>query len=91
MLMENIQAFIGAAKNYGVPDEEMFLTPDLFEGRNLPQVRLDLMFVLRIILSASLLLSFFKLCIKISSFWKLGGPLFVLIGMCNAETLRIHR
>ena len=44
MLMENIQAFIGAAKNYGVPDEEMFLTPDLFEGRNLPQVRLDLMF-----------------------------------------------
>ena len=49
MLMENIQAFIGAAKNYGVPDEEMFLTPDLFEGRNLPQVRLDLMFVPRII------------------------------------------
>ena len=91
MLMENIQAFIGAAKNYGVPDEEMFLTPDLFEGRNLPQVRLDLMFVPRIILSASLLLSFCKLCIKISSFWKLGGPLFVLIGMCNAETLRIHR
>ena len=44
MLMENIQAFIGAAKNYGVPDEEMFLTPDLFEGRNLPQVRSDLMF-----------------------------------------------
>ena len=41
MLMENIQAFIGAAKNYGVPDEEMFLTPDLFEGRNLPQVRFD--------------------------------------------------
>ena len=68
MLMENIQAFIGAAKNYGVPDEEMFLTPDLFEGRNLPQVRLDLMFVPRIILSASLLLSFCKLCIKISSF-----------------------
>lgn len=42
MLMENIQAFIGAAKNYGVPDEEMFLTPDLFEGRNLPQVALCL-------------------------------------------------
>ena len=38
MLMENVQAFINAAKSYGVPDEEMFLTPDLFEGRNLSQV-----------------------------------------------------
>ena len=38
--MENVQSFIQAAKNYGVPDEEMFLTPDLFEGRNLSQVTL---------------------------------------------------
>ena len=38
LLMENVQAFINAAKSYGVPDEEMFLTPDLFEGRNLSQV-----------------------------------------------------
>ena len=38
MLMENVQSFIQAAKKYGVPDEEMFLTPDLFEGRNLSQV-----------------------------------------------------
>ena len=38
MLMENVQSFITAAKKYGVPDEEMFLTPDLFEGRNLSQV-----------------------------------------------------
>ena len=36
--MENVQSFIQAAKKYGVPDEEMFLTPDLFEGRNLSQV-----------------------------------------------------
>ena len=36
--MENVQTFINAAKSYGVPDEEMFLTPDLFEGRNLSQV-----------------------------------------------------
>merc|ERR1712079_949751 len=42
MLMENVQSFITAAKEYGVPDEEMFLTPDLFEGRNLSQVALCL-------------------------------------------------
>ena len=39
MLMENVQSFINAAKSYGVPDAEMFLTPDLFEARNLSQVR----------------------------------------------------
>ena len=38
--MENVQSFIQAAKNYGVPDEEMFLTPDLFEGKNLSQVNI---------------------------------------------------
>ena len=38
MLMENVQSFIQAAQKYGVPDAEMFLTPDLFEGRNLSQV-----------------------------------------------------
>ena len=36
--MENVQSFIQAAQKYGVPDAEMFLTPDLFEGRNLSQV-----------------------------------------------------
>ena len=38
MLMENIQAFLGAAKKYGVPAEELFQTADLFERRNIPQV-----------------------------------------------------
>ena len=31
-------SFQKALKAYGVPDEEVFQTPDLFEGRNIPQV-----------------------------------------------------
>ncbi len=42
LLMENIGAFQKAVKAYGVPDEEIFQTPDLFEGRNIPQVTLCL-------------------------------------------------
>merc|ERR1712215_343184 len=42
LLMENVQSFLAAVKKYGVPDEESFQTPDLFEGRNLPQVALCL-------------------------------------------------
>ena len=40
--MENIQAFLCAARKYGVPAEELFQTADLFERRNLPQVVLCL-------------------------------------------------
>jgi hypothetical protein len=39
--MENIQRFQAAAKNYGVPQEEIFQTADLFERRNIPQVLED--------------------------------------------------
>ncbi|XP_050434161.1 myophilin [Adelges cooleyi] len=41
-LMENIQRFQAALKKYGVPEEEIFQTADLFERRNIPQVTLCL-------------------------------------------------
>ncbi|XP_052900086.1 myophilin [Anopheles moucheti] len=41
-LMENIQRFQAAVKKYGVPEEEIFQTADLFERRNIPQVTLCL-------------------------------------------------
>ncbi|KAL0108012.1 hypothetical protein PUN28_014939 [Cardiocondyla obscurior] len=41
-LMENIQRFQAAIKAYGVPQEEIFQTADLFERRNIPQVTLCL-------------------------------------------------
>ena len=42
LLMENVQSFLAAIKKYGVPDEEVFQTPDLFEARNISQVTLCL-------------------------------------------------
>jgi len=42
LLMENVQSFLKAIKTYGVSDEEVFQTPDLFEARNIPQVTLCL-------------------------------------------------
>ena len=47
--MENVQSFLNAAKKYGVPDEEVFQTPDLFEARNIPQVSLCIFSLGRII------------------------------------------
>lgn len=41
-LMENIQRFQAGLKKYGVPEEEIFQTADLFERRNIPQVTLCL-------------------------------------------------
>lgn len=38
-LMENIQRFQAAAKKYGLPEEEIFQTADLFEKRNIAQVK----------------------------------------------------
>merc|ERR1712071_214194 len=39
-LMENIQRFQASLKKYGVPEEEIFQTADLYERRNIPQVTL---------------------------------------------------
>ncbi|KAL3314631.1 Calponin-3 [Cichlidogyrus casuarinus] len=36
--MENIQVFLNATQDYGVPNGNTFQTVDLFEGRNMPQV-----------------------------------------------------
>ncbi|XP_046740418.1 myophilin [Diprion similis] len=41
-LMENVQRFQAAIKAYGVPQEEIFQTADLFERRNIAQVTLCL-------------------------------------------------
>lgn len=37
-LMENIAAFQGGLKSYGVPEEDIFQTVDLFEARNVKSV-----------------------------------------------------
>jgi len=42
-LMENIAAFQKAMKAYGVPEEEVFQTVDLFEARNVKAVVKSLM------------------------------------------------
>ena len=36
--MENIAAYAGAARRYGVREPDMFVTVDLFEGKNLGAV-----------------------------------------------------
>lgn len=39
-LRENVNAFCNAARKYGVPDNELFQTVDLFEKKNIAQVTL---------------------------------------------------
>ena len=48
-LMENVQRFQAAIKKYGVPEEEIFQTADLFEKRNIAQVTLCLYSLGRIV------------------------------------------
>lgn len=48
-LMENVQRFQAAIKKYGLPEEEIFQTADLFERRNIPQVSLCLFSLARLV------------------------------------------
>lgn len=48
-LMENIQRFQAGIKKYGVPEEEIFQTADLFEKRNIAQVTLCLLALSRLV------------------------------------------
>ncbi|TPX51283.1 hypothetical protein SeMB42_g00286 [Synchytrium endobioticum] len=45
MQMENINNFLSACSKLGIPAQELFMTIDLYEGKNLPQV-IDCMFSL---------------------------------------------
>lgn len=36
--MENINAFLRTCKNWGLPEHDLFMTVDLYEGKNIPQV-----------------------------------------------------
>lgn len=48
-LMENVQRFQAFAKKYGLPEEEIFQTADLFEKRNIAQVTLSLYSLARLV------------------------------------------
>lgn len=48
-LMENVQRFQAFAKKYGLPEEEIFQTADLFEKRNIAQVTLSLFSLARLV------------------------------------------
>ena len=41
-LRENVSQFLTAAKAYGVPDNELFQTVDLFEKKNISQVTMTI-------------------------------------------------
>lgn len=78
-LMENIQRFQAAVKKYGVPEEEIFQTADLFERRNIPQVTLSLYALGRIVSNASVWVS----C-------SLKTPLSLSLSRIDAKASRIH-
>jgi len=42
MMMENIQSYINACKKHGITESYLFVTVDLFEGKNMPQVILNI-------------------------------------------------
>jgi len=42
MMMENVQSYINACKKCGIPETYLFMTVDLFEGKNMAQVILNI-------------------------------------------------
>lgn len=66
-LMENVQRFQAFAKKYGLPEEEIFQTADLFEKRNIPQVTLSLYSLARLVSAANLSFNFHFISVWIIS------------------------
>lgn len=64
-MMENINKFQKAIKEYGVPDIDCFQTVDLYERRNIPQVTQCIMALGRTVSSIAMVsdnFSFLNLC-----------------------------
>ena len=67
-LMENIAAYQKAVKKYGVPQEEIFQTADLFEKRNIKQVVMHIHALGRIV-SIGVIVAYWRHAVHIS--WRL--------------------
>lgn len=48
ILMENINKFLKAAQDYGVPHDQLFRTVDLFERKNIPEVTAGIISLARV-------------------------------------------
>lgn len=78
-----------AAKTYGVPDTEVFQTPDLFEARNVPQVRT--MFLVTLSIDIILYIHYYKLTyyLDIAFLFCVGDVMHLLFGKNDSETSRV--
>ena len=80
--------FQKAAKTYGVPDTEVFQTPDLFEARNVPQVQTMFLVKLSIdIILYSLLQT--DISPRYCFLFFVGDVMHLLFGKNDSETPRV--
>ena len=80
--------FQKAAKTYGVPDTEVFQTPDLFEARNVPQVQTVFLVKLSIdIILYSLLQT--DISPRYCFLFFVGDVMHLLFGKNDSETPRV--